>query len=161
MIFATPWRSHQPALNQIALPSVAMVPISAASIQKRPSAIDPRNGARTSSRARALVMMSGSGVMAPSREGALQPAENGVGLVGHFLPELGRIAELVGIVNGQMLLDIGAQFGDARIVHQVQRGGELDDGPDVLDQAVAERVLDLAGGRAAKQAQDRKSTRLN
>src|SRR5260370_40826351 len=115
-----------------------MVRTSGAFIQARPSAIEPKKGARTRSRARALVMVAGSCVMAPSREGALHAAQDGIGLVGDALAEPGGVAKPLGVVSGQMALDVGAQLGDARIVHQVQRWCQPDDRAHVLDQAVTE-----------------------
>jgi hypothetical protein len=82
--------------------------------------------------------------MAASRECALHAFEDGVGFVGDALAQRFRAAKLLGVVNCEVALDIGAQLGDARIIHEVQRRCELDDRPHVLDQAVAERVLHLA-----------------
>ena len=117
--------------------------------------MEPMKGARTSSRARALVMIAGSCSMAASRERALHAFEDGVGFVGDALAQRFGVAKLLGVVDCQIALDIGAQRGDARVIHEVQRRRELDDRPHVLDQAVAEGVLHLAPGGAAEQPQAR------
>src|SRR5271166_135571 len=155
MVFSTPCLSHHSGLNQTLRPSVAMVPMSGAFTHARPSAMEPMKGARTSSRARALVMIAGSCSMAASRERALHALEDGVGFVGDALAQCFRVAKLLGIMDGEIALDIGAQLRDARVIHEVQRRRELYDRPHIFDQAVAEGVLHLAAGGAAEQPQAR------
>ena len=55
----------------------------------------------------------------------------------------------------QVALDIGAEGGDARIVHKIQCRRQSHDVAHILDQAVAKRMLHLAAGAAPEQTKPR------
>ena len=69
---------------------------------------------------------------------AMHALEDGIGFVGDALAQCLGVAKALGVMDGKIAFDIGAQRRDAWVIHEVQLRGEPDDRRQILDEAVAE-----------------------